>query len=1020
MERPRRANWLLSVATLFAGAITAEAGPTAEQLEFFERRVRPILIDTCGNCHSGKKQKANLRLDSREFMLKGGDSGPAIVPGAPERSLLIKAINYNDDLVRMPPKGKLSKEQIADLTDWVRMAAPWPAGETGKSPKTTIAAFDLKERMKHWCWQPPRRPPLPTAKKKTGWVRSPVDAFVLAKLEANGLSPASPADRRTLLRRATFDLTGLPPTPAEIDDFLGDHSADAFARVIDRLLASPHYGERWGRHWLDLARYAETCGHEFDFDIPDASGYRDYVIRAFNADVPYDQFVTEQLAGDLISAPRRHPVEGFNESILGTAIWSLGEAAHSPVDVRADEASRIDNQIDVFGKTFLGLTLACARCHDHKFDAISTRDYYALAGYLQSSRLQRAFIDSPEQSSAAISQIEQLGRSVRHDAVALTAQELLDRLGRCSSSDWQELSRRLLPLDRASTMPQGQTVFEDFHSPEYAGNWYATGYAFGHGPGQAGDCVLNSDATPIQRVLEAPAAHSGLIAPQLQGALRSRTFVIASKKICYHAAGRGCRINLIVDGYQLIREPIYGGLTINVDCGENPTWYVQDVSMWVGERAYFEILDDGPGYIALDKLVFSEAGSPADHPNRLVAGISSQQDLERLVRSIITDWGHGRLAAAPDAADRIAVLNEVLRLYRLSLADQPLASQLHRLHELETGLPVPRRGRALVDGTGVNDRVHIRGNARNLGAEVPRRLPEALGSEQAFAAGSGRLDLAHRLCQPDNPLLARVLVNRLWQHHFGEGIVRSPDNFGVLGERPTHPELLDYLATELIRGGWSIKRIHRLLMLSSAYQMSSQSDEATEAADPGNRLLHRMPLRRLEAESIRDAMLAVAGRLDPHLFGASVPIYLTPHMVGRGRPEKSGPLDGAGRRSIYLAVRRNFLQPMFLAFDYPIPFTTIGRRTVSNVPAQALALMNNPFVVRMAEAWARRVLKERGLSPEQRAEKMYLVAFGRPPSKEEAADALAFLREQKGHDDTRAWIDLAHVLLNVKEFVVVN
>src|SRR5262249_29917507 len=339
----------------------ADSSPTPEGIEFFEKKIRPLLIDNCHKCHAGDKVKGKLHLDSRTALLKGGDTGPAIVPGEPEKSLLIKAIHYKDEL-RMPPRTKLSEPAIADFTTWVKMGAPWPETSTAKAPSGK-ETFDLNDRKKHWAWQPIKASPPPTAGP---WVQSPIDNFILVKLQAVGLSPAKPADKRTLIRRVTYDLIGLPPTPAEIDAFLADNSPDAFAKVVDRLLASPRYGERWARHWLDLMRFGETHGHEFDLEIPDAHGYRDYVIRAFNADVPYDQFVTEHIAGDLLEKPRRHPAEGFNESLIGTGFWFLGEAKHSPVDLRIDEADRMDNQIDVFSKAFLGLTVSCARCHDHK------------------------------------------------------------------------------------------------------------------------------------------------------------------------------------------------------------------------------------------------------------------------------------------------------------------------------------------------------------------------------------------------------------------------------------------------------------------------------------------------------------------------------------------------------------------------------------------------------------------------------------------------------------------------------
>jgi hypothetical protein len=1048
----------------------------ADSAEFFEKRVRPILVENCHKCHASDKKKGNLQLDSREKLLKGGDSGRVIVPGQPEKSLLIKAIRYGDDVLRMPPKGKLADSQIADLTTWIKLGAPWSDQPVRSSRTNGSEVFDLRERRKHWAWQPLKNCP-PPAVRRTDWPQSPIDYFVLAKLEANGMAPAKPADKRTLIRRVTYDLLGLPPTVAEIDAFLADEAPDAYAKLIDRLLASEHYGERWARHWLDLVRFAETCGHEYDFELPDASSYRDYVIRALNADVPYDQFVREHIAGDLLPSPRRHPTGHYNESILGTGFWFLGEAKHSPVDIRADEAERIDNQIDVLAKTFLGLTVSCARCHDHKFDAITSKDYYALAGYLESSRYQRAFLDDPERNRPVIRELQKLHAQSRDLGVAITARDLEKRAKDLAShliarpiSEWGDLApdhpfypwvvlardpgrgakpfaARHHALVHELQLQRESAVLTFNRSVVFAGSeaktfqdWFVTGEAFGNQPTRTLEAVLRPDQRhPVQSILMPGMVHSGLVSNRLQGALRSQTFVLSKGKILYHVAGRQAQINLIIDGYQQIRDPIYGGLTVKIDHGDRLEWRVQDVRMWQGHRAYIEILDEGPGYAVCDKVLFSDDRPPVEAPNGLILrmlddpGITSPSVLagkyQDLCLEILEQWHSGLLGSASDAAERVALLNFILQsdLFAgwVGSNRQGLADLFERQKQFEAGLPAARRALAMADGTAWNEPVHIRGNHKILGQEVPRRFLEALvGNLPPPTTGSGRLALAEQVVGPSNPLLPRVMVNRLWQHHFGEGIVRSVDNFGALGERPTHAELLDYLAREFVRSGWSIKKMHRLMLLSATYQMSSQADMAAETADPQNNFLNRMPVRRLEAELIRDAILAVSGRLDHRMYGPSVAAYLTPHMAGRGRPATSGPLDGDGRRSIYLSVRRNFLTPMFLAFDYPIPFTTIGRRSQSNVPGQALALMNNPFVMQQAELWARRVLAKEGASAEQRIANMYVDAFGRPPSAAELAEALAFLVEQSKNyqrsEDPRAWADLAHVLFNVKEFIFLN
>ena len=850
----------------------------------------------------------------------------------------------------MPPRSKLSDANIADLTTWVKMGAPWPGGN---GPVARSEEFDFEKRRRHWSFQAVR-PFLPPFVKDVAWPRTPIDRFVLAKLEAKGLAPAGQGELRTLLRRATYDLTGLPPTPAEIETFLSDRSPDAWEKVIDRLLASPAYGERWGRHWLDLVRFAETSGHEFDFEIPHAWLYRDHVVRAFNDDVPYNQMVQEHIAGDLMAVPRRHPVDRTNESILGTGFWFLGESKHSPVDVRADGSDRRDNMIDVFGKAFLGLTIACARCHDHKFDAIYTKDYYSLVSYLQSSRMQRAFLDEPERIGAPARQIRQMRAKAARLATKLSVSaleaklsglaEALDAAHKGTSSAvadamkridvrqprhlfhaWRilggpalrtdvvflakkrELLGQLHSLARQVDEAGKQTIaFADFQKSGYR-DWFLAGHAFGDAPAQATDVEVDpSKPIPVRRLIGPGAASSGLISSRLQGAIRSQTFTIAKKHILYRARGRGVRINVIIDGFQQIRNPIYGGLTFTIN-DSNPHWYVQNLDMWVGQKAYIEVLDDGRGAIELDRVLFSDAGVPLpERPNPLLVKLVEDATPEgfatayqKLLRETVDAWRDGKLTEREDGADRVDLLNAVLsseviaalpgaadidRTHRDEAAG--LVKQMRAVAALEASLPEPQRGLALTEGTGVNERVSIRGNHKTPGEEAPRRLLVALGGDRQPmpVAGSGRLEMAKRLTSPENPLLARVMVNRLWQHHFGEGLVRSVDNFGIQGEKPTHPELLDWLATEFMRSGWSIKHMHRLMMRSSTYQMASMSDEASDRADPRNELLHRMSIRRLEAEAVRDAMLAVSGRLDRTMFGRGPLPHLTPFMLGRGRP----------------------------------------------------------------------------------------------------------------------------------------
>jgi hypothetical protein len=1267
-----------------AGRAALGADFSWEQIAFFEKHVRGVFVEVCSKCHNADKHQGGLRLDSREGALRGGDSGPAIIPGKPEESELIKAIQYGPDGYQMPPKAKLPDGTIAALTEWVAMGAPWPDSQGNPPASEQAIPPNLAERaQQHWSFRPLEKAVPPSVKRET-WVRNPIDRFILAELERRGLAPAAAADKRALIRRVTFDLIGLPPTTEQIDQFVADPSPQAFKKVVDRLLASPLYGERWARHWLDLVRYAETRGHEFDFDIFNAYEYRDYVVRALNADVPYDQFVLEHVAGDLLAEPRRNSAEGFNESIIGTGFFFLGEGTHSPVDIRKDEADRVDNQIDVFSRTFLGLSVACARCHDHKFDPIGTADYYALCGMLQSSRYQEAYLDSPDERRGIAQKLSGLRReneaaltewvgkgvekaseemptywlahaSLVHPSEALSAKfqqtgdgqsdrpdmvfedfegatyggwiatgdafgsgpnrqpfptyqgdvgalgkgfvnshsalvggqrqtgdqltgtltskpftidrhyirfligggshagktcmnlhvdgevvlsatgknknemhaeqfdvgaflgrqghlEIVDQVaggwgnigldhivftdhgqpdershriavvarehqldakalrrwadalnpaGNTDDHDiiypWKQLvlkekpeggevfaegsakirdrlSERLKVSDDAWAMA---SVFEDFGESEYV-NWYTTGEAFGDGPTQKAEVLpAPGNRGGIPSIAPPGVAHSGRLTGKLRGVLRSETFTIEKSKILYRMAGDRSRVNLIIDGFQLIRDPIYGGLKIELKDKDRFEWYSQDVSKWVGHNAYIEFIDDGAGFIAVDQIVFSDKAAPGPSPNRLLvnmlddASLTSPQALAAAYRKLFSEtvdgWKKDGCASTGDSADRIDILNWVIDQGVPTFAGQEsLLSFVESKKAFEREIRYGRRAMALADGTREDERIHIRGSHQQYGGAVRTRFLEALGglNHEPIASGSGRLILAKHMVSEANPLLPRVMVNRIWQHHFGSGIVGSPDDFGVMGERPTHPALLDFLAGEFVQCGWSIKGMHRLMLLSSSYQMGSISNDAAEKADPENKLLHRMPVRRLEGETIRDAILAVSGRMDTTQGGPSVMPYLTPFMEGRGRPGQSGPLDGDGRRSLYLGIRRNFLSPLFMAFDAPVPFSTMGKRSTSNVPAQALTLMNNPFVVEQAKVWAERLLQNEREPIEHRITGMYLGAFGRPPLPEELAAAAEFVARAEKQDnaegDRQAWADLCHVFLNVKEFIYIN
>ena len=1085
---------LLLLAALSAASLSAQTN--SQGIEFFEKKIRPVLTQHCYACHSAKTETmAELRLDSKAGLVMGGSRGPAIVPGSPETSLLLKAISYRDPDLNMPPTGRLSAEQIEDFTTWVRMGAPDPRADE-VLPATAPVSIDIEEGRRFWSFQPIRNPAPPSV-QRSDWPLNEVDNFILAALESKALSPAAPADKRTLLRRVTFDLIGLPPTPKEIKDFLADDSPQAFEKVAERLLASPHYGERWARHWLDLVRYAETNGHEFDNNKLDAWRYRDYVIRAFNNDLSYDEFMREQIAGDLLDRPRLTPGGSSLASPVGTGIYWFGEVLNSATDSVKARADQVDNQIDVIGKAFLGLTVACARCHDHKFDPIPTADYYALAGVMHSTDIREAVVDSPEREReiagfaarlagtnekirgllapvperlaarlasdltiAADLVVGEDGHAVAgvdslHIARANQLRRALEdashpfhpfiriaqSIARGEAADFDRAVEKVKAEIRAksveATSRRNDIEFEDFEKPGFP-SWIVSGQAF------AGDARYQpAPDLPLaayrgEGVADSYRNGSGTFV----GSLTSRKFRMPRRWLHVRLTGRGgnlvrtrlsdVRLTLVADSYKS-RAFVPTGT-------DSFEWQSARMTTQFDRLCYFELVDRSrEGHIIVDRIVLSDSKEPpGDGPvDARVSSLMEREDIrslgdlasayqklfETVVRQQPSDRGADPLFAAvkpfPSLEEAAATLPETARAKLRKL----------RNDRAELGKSIPESTFAMSsrDEAPHDVRIHLRGNHKNLAQEVPRGFLRVMPSPPTDKTrnGSGRLQVAQQLARSDNPLPARVMVNRIWKHHFGEGIVRSTDNFGKTGEPPTHPELLDYLAKRLIDSGWSVKAVHRLMVLSRTYRMSAQSIPQAQSVDPENRLLHHMPVRRLEAEIIRDSLLAVSGSLDPTLYGPSVTPYISEHQDGRGKPPRPGPLDGKSRRSLYIGVRRNFLTPLFLAFDYPLPTSTIGRRNTSTVPSQALMMMNNEFVALEAQRWADRLLRDQ---PDRsgRIQSMFLRAFARPPKEDEMREVCAFLSQQAnrydgtGIDDPRVWADLAHVLINSTEFIFIR
>lgn len=940
-----------------------------------------------------------------------------------------------------------------------------------------------------WAYRPLIASPLP-AESADPWVNTRIDGRLLSARNEAGLAAQEVATKTTLLRRATFDLTGLPPSEIEIDRFLADDAPDSFDRVIDRLLASPAYAEKWARHWLDVVAYAETDGHERDPDKAHAHLYRDYVIEAIATDLPFDRFMAEHLAGDRHFPARRLDRTGSAwAGPVATGFWWLTEAQPVPVDVLRARADRVEKQLDVFGKAFLGQTVACARCHDHKFDPIPSKDYYALAGFLASSRQAPTSLDTPERMVAtraiqrrleefdaeiegrrAAERMRRRQQQVRSlpailRAVAALSKEDTDAPARIAvvakrfSVEPAELEawRRFLgvPLDQVDPVfipiarlrdtaaldfsrlakalgeqlvglaesPFDGNVFMDFSGATFD-KWSAIGGAFGEGP-------TARDGPGGERF-----ADSGRYAPMMTGRLLSPPFRLGDGFISLRVRGDADRSRLTV---QLVEngQPLPKLAATGPGQGRTET-IVLDARELSGRTARIEILDDSPeGWIAVGRIAFHDATPASERkPNHYLATLL--RDNPPASADQLADWyGHAFSAALATAHGPTAQrgVNELVAWlvagphpFSEQDKDSPsVAALVAKREALARQLTPSTLAIVTEDGPPIDAAIEALGDPHSPGEIAPRGALSAIDQLKVGAplTGSGRLELAHWLIDPSNPLPARVIVNRIWQHHFGRGLVATPDNFGALGARPSHPELLDDLARRFIDEGWSLKYAHRLMMRSRTYQLSSRASALMSQVDPENRLLGRMPIRRLEAEEVRDAMLAAAGILNTERWGRGIPLHVTPFMEGRDVPGYTGPLDGDRRRSVYLAARRNHREPLLTAFDAPATDACVGRRPVSTSPSQSLSLLNDPFVRQTAERWGERLATEGAGRAEEVIEKAFVRALGRRPTAVERKELAAFLASRRDFHrasdasgaEVRAWSDFAHTLFNLGEFV---
>ncbi|MBT6957042.1 MAG: DUF1553 domain-containing protein [Opitutae bacterium] len=921
-----------------------------KDFEFFEAKIRPVLVQNCYKCHSdqAKKLKAGLYLDRKAGWQQGGENGPVIVPGKPEESRLITAISYKENELRMPPNSKLSRQILADFEKWIAMGAHDPRDEPLEAIHKTTGpqSKSLEDGRRFWAFKPLVNPKTPVVKHKS-WISTELDKFIIARLEGKGLQPADPAGKITLLRRAYFDLTGLPPTPEQIDSFLADDSPEAYPRLIDELLGSPHYAERWGRHWLDVARYADTTGGGRNLQYKNAYRYRDYVLESYRNDKPFNLFIKQHIAGDLLPSKTN---EEFNDNLIGTTFLALGPHNYELQDKALLRMEIVDEQIDAVGRAFLATTLGCARCHDHPFDPVPTSEYYSLAGIFRSTNSSRPgnvanFIErnlrdkDGEVRKAHTESLKKLEMELKElDA-------LLKKLGGEKGS-----SKAIVKSHDPKTL---NGIVVDDTKAKLQGNWKSSTFFDGYvgsryihddGKDKGSKSVTFPAIIPRDGEYEVQVSytHGTNRAPKVP-------FTV------YHDTGeKTVFINQTKAG------PILGSfISLGKFHFEKGEWDVVKIDT-----------KDTKAVVIADSIRLIPSGEKKS-PAKVVENDKPKPDPK-----------------SEDKKEQRKALSKQIQEQKKKIAD-------HK----KTAPPSPGKTMSVEEHKEAGDwHVHVRGNIRSLGTKVKRGfLAVATPSERSPKpeipkGSSGRLHLAEWVASPENPLTARVYVNRVWHHLFGRGICPTTDNFGEMGRRPTHPELLDHLTSQFIANGWSTKKLIRTIMLSGSYRMSSTASESTIQADPENELFSRQNLRRLEVEAIHDSIFAASGKLDLEKGSKS-------------------------RRAIYKKLDRNKIPEMFDVFDFPNPNLVSGVRNASTVPTQALFLLNNAFVINEAKAAAEHILTDKNLDFEERLTRAYKTTLGRPPRKNEKSLAAKYLQQHNNDSDNpEMWAGIFHSLYACVDF----
>lgn len=1021
-RQPRKPQCWWAVLGCFLAALLSRSVSAQVEFDDYERQIRPILIKSCIQCHGPKKQESDLRLDGPEYWETGGISGPALVPGKPGESLLLKAIKKTDPDLAMPPGDlQLKPEEITTIENWIRQGARAPRADAREND----LRLDLAEAGQFWSFKPVIRVVPPSSPAIDRWSWNAIDRFVFQKLSEVGLPPVQEAPKHVLLRRASFDLTGLPPTPPEIQAFVQDETEDAFGTVLERLLESKAYGERWGQHWLDVARYADTAGDGSDYPVREAYKYRDWVINALNNDKPYDEFLREQIAGDILA--KTAPPEEYAGLITATGFMAIGKRygyKPSPDYQHLDFADVIDSM----GRSLMGLTLGCARCHDHKYDPISAEDYYALYGIMESTVW--SFPGGEEQKRPSHFPATVPEAEVRR-LEALRQVEMGDL-----SEKIKQRTRKRAELNPENTVGgkdlgfEGQTAGESLKSP-----WVCAGnikvledaqspFLNVHPQGTRGVRVGAGLRTDGIRYVFQPG-----LSTERDEAIRFnidfRTAADAEEGSWRIYLGQGVVESYAVE-FSVSAEHIMlrnGGKWEKLSDATPGRWYSLQIEINCGERTYAGVVASATESVQFkDKKTMPNWNGIADC---FISDGFGHREGPVLQRDL------DNIALTAGSLNTVGMPVEVRKLTAVKKAEiERLDREIDQLVELQGTLskrPVFEVAYGVSEGQPVNSYLQRRGEPENLGDRIPRRFLEVFGGERVpeMNGGSGRLQLARWVSDSGNPLTARVMVNRIWQWHFGEGLVRTPSDFGSRGDAPSHPELLDWLAAELIENNWSLKHMHRIIMASRTYQLSSRDSKAGLSIDPSNVLLWRYSRRPLDAEAMRDAMLAVSGNLDrtasgQHPFPDVETWNFTIHHPFHA-------VYGSDHRSVYLMKQRNRRHPYLELFDSADPNVSIGKRQQTITPTQALYLMNSEFVHAQAQRLAHRI----AVAVPGRTERIkyaFNLAHGVPVAAEEIRAANAFLDEyitaaQEGRNvdgSKEAWEAFSRVLLTSNRFLFVD